>query len=253
MKKYSKILLTGLLVSTTAYATISEKIDFKLKNYDDIKVLKKVDNILTSVKEEGIVKDIKVKAMKWAEVNELLDTLISKRNYQDAYILFKHIDFDQKLEDFKSYLTFFQIINKIESHHTNFDNIENIHSNFLLTHLFKNFFILVEKEKIKDVSILEKIKISLTEIQNKYFSLNEKNRIRYKIALLEGQYIKSLKIMESIKVLNKEDLKYKRNTYKVLEFIQEHFFKNYLNSTHSSFKDYNLLYRTNPTTCEKGK
>lgn len=251
MNKLNTFLLASLISTTGLFATNNENIDLTLKNYDEIKVLEKMDNILISVKEEGIVRDIKVDAQKWTEVNELLKSLIKRKNYKDAYILFKHIDFDQKIEEYKSYITFFQIINKMESKHSDFLEVENIHDNFLLTHLFSHFFISLEKEKINDISILGKIEEGLIKIENKYYSIPEKQRVRYKIALLRGKYVKALSIIETLSTLTVEDRKYKSNTRKVLLFMQEHFFNNYLNMKHSDFKDYNLLYRTNPTKCDK--
>lgn len=249
MKK-SKIILGSLLITSSLFATTNGNIDLKLKNYEDIKTLKKIDNLLISVKEEGLVRNLEVNSAKWEEVNMLLKNLISRRNYKDAYILFKHIDFDQKIEEYKSYLTFFQIINKMESKHSDFTKISNIHDNFLLTHLFNYFFYSVERERINDISILSKISFGLVEIDNKYYSTVEKQRVRYKIALLRGEYVKALTIIETIPELTMEDKKYKKNTKNILTFMQENFFTNYLNMTHTQFKNYNLLYRTNPSKCE---
>lgn len=249
--KHIKTLLIASLLTTSLLANQSEAIDLKLKNYEDINVLKKIDNILISVKEEGLVRDLVIDSKKWEDVNFLLRDLIKRRNYTDAYILFKHIDFDQKIEEYKSYLTFFQIMNKIESRHTDFKNIQNIHDNFLLTHLFANLFLSIEKELINDVTILSKIKLGLIDIENKYLSGSEKQRIRYKIELLRGDYVKALSIIETIDKLTKEDIKYKSNTKQILKFMQENFFKNYLKISHTEFKNYNLLYRTNQKTCNK--
>ena len=250
MNKINKLIIgSSLLLSSTLFA--QNNIDLQLNNIEEKPAVEKVKKILNSVREEGLTKNLQINSLKWEEVNSMVTKLIERENYKNAYILFKHINLDQNLEEYTSHLRFFQIINKMNSKHTDFNNIVEIHNNFLLNHIFMHFFKSIEEEKINDTLILSKIDNVLLEIDNKYFSLLEKQRVRYKLNILRGQYIKALSILETIEEKNEEDRKYFINIKKVLYFMQESFFKNKLNITHNDFTNYNILYRTNPTKCDK--
>jgi len=247
MKISKKIALTvaSLMMSTSLYAISNTQVDLEMKNYKDLESFKKIDNVLTSVKEEGLTKNIKINSQKWEDVNSLLSNLINKKNYKDAYVLFKHIDFDNNIKEYKSHLRFFQIINKMYSNNTSFERINEIKSNNLLNHVYNYFFDSLEKEKIKDITIVSKLNSSLLEINNEVFSFDEKQRVRYKLKLIEGKYIEALSIIYTLSKQLQEDKMYLKNIKYVLSVFQENFFVENLQMTHKDFKDFNILYRSN--------
>jgi len=246
-KNILSFVLVSSLISSALFA--KEDINLNLIKYKDVHTLKKIDNLLLNVKEDGLTRDLIITEKKWLETNSLLEKLISDNNYEEAYILFKHIDFDKNVSEYKNYLYFFQIINKMNSKHSSFKNIEFITDNTLLTHIFDYFFVSVEKERINDKNIISKIFESLLKIDNANFSFLEKQRVRYKLFILKGNYVQALKILNNLENLNSEDRKYISNIQNILFFMQEHFFVSHLHMTHTEFKDYNLLYRTKQTPC----
>ena len=244
-KKLLIIAGLSLGLSTSLFAISNTKVDLQMKQYENIDSVKRIDEILSSVKDEGKIKNLKVKSQKWEEVNELLDFLINKKNYNDAYVLFKHIDFDNNLQEYKSYLRFFQIINKMYSNVTDFENINEIKSNNLLNHIFNYFFYSVETEKINDATIVSKLEEGLFKLDKAFFSFNEVQKVRYKLKLLKGEYVQALAIINTLEGdLSAEDKNYKRNIQSILTYFQENFFVNQLQMTHQEFKDFNIKYRS---------
>jgi len=240
MKIKTSIILTGLLFTSLS----ATNVELEIGDFEDRTSYNKIEKVLTSVKEEAIVKDYKQSTTKWKQTNILLRNLIKKKNFKESYVLFKHIDFDINEKEYKNYLTFFQIINKFHSKHMNFARIDKIQDTLLLESIFDEMFSLIEKEEILDEMILDKANIALNEVNVYFLKSDNIKRYKYKILLLNGKYVKSLQMLNSIKTKTMEDKKSQRNINQILYFMQEHFFMNTLKIKHTDFKKYNLLYRT---------
>jgi hypothetical protein len=235
---YSLILI--FFVNINLMSNENEK-NVSLNIYNEkIELYNNMKNVLDEVSKNNIKNKYSKKSQKWDEIKITLNMLIEKNLFDKAYVIFSLIELDFELTNYKNYYYFFNIVKSLETNDVNFNKINLIKNKILLNKIYEYSFILISEEKIEDVNILSKMNSSLIEINNYLMPFDNKQRIRYKMNILKGNYLESYNIIHTIEEKNQEDKKYLNNINNILKLMESIFFEKYLNLTHKEFLKLNL-------------
>lgn len=238
MKNTVKISLLSLILANSLYAEYNPAFESLFKVPIKQQGVEKKDTDLLDkiiMKEQAsLEKEQKVYVSNNREFIKTLEKLITERKFAVATELLKSIDIDMSNTLKKEYFSFFEIVNSLSSNDIKVSSISNIDRQ-KTAEIFKIFAEYIDSGKIKDNNYIAKM-INMVDRSN--LSLDDKYRQKVRLYYLLGKATTALKISNSIEAKTKEDRMFEENLYKMLDIIQDSYFKNILKTNH---KEWSIL------------
>lgn len=169
-----------------------------------------------------------------------LNNLISKNEFKEAYIVFKNLKLFDNSFDNSDLNKFFKIINTFTTDNIDFKELPSINNKNFINKVVSYYFECIQKYRIKDLNSLNKLRVSLLKLRPSLISKDQKYRIFRDLSLVEGEYTNAYNYSFKVEKENFDDSKIKKTIKEILIYMEETFYKFYLQTDKETLKFLNI-------------